>query len=103
METLSQTIAENARDRYDSLDDSEIVANTLIDFNEVLQAIQGSYKTQTLSTLLSYYIINSSVSKREKQGMAEEVGKIIATLDALNSRSDTLTLLQCAVDQELNK
>lgn len=103
METLSQTIAENARDRYYSLDDSEIVANTLIDFNEVLQAIQGSYKTQTLSTLLSYYIINSSVSKREKQGMAEEVGKIIATLDALNSRSDTLTLLQCAVDQELNK
>lgn len=103
METLSQTIAENARHRYDYLDDSEITANTLIDFNEVLQAIQGSYKTQTLSTLLSYYIINSSVSKREKQGMAEEIGKIIATLDALNSRSDTLTLLQCAVDQELNK
>ena len=103
METLSQTIAENARHRYDYLDDSEITANTLIDFNEVLQAIQGSYKTQTLSTLLSYYIINSSVSKREKQGMAEEIGKIIATLDALNSRSDTLTLLQCAIDQELNK
>lgn len=103
METLSQTIAENARHRYDCLDDSEITANTLIDFNEVLQAIQGSYKTQTLSTLLSYYIINSSASKREKQGMAEEVGKIITTLDALNSRSDTLTLLQCAVDQELSK
>lgn len=103
METLCQAIAENARHRYDCLDDSEITANTLIDFNEVLQAIQGSYKTQTLSTLLSYYIINSSVSKREKQGIAEEVGKIIATLDALNSRSDTLTLLQCAVDQELNK
>lgn len=74
-----------------------------MDFNEVLQAIQGSYKTQTLSTLLSYYIINSNVSKREKQNVAEEVGKIITTLDALNSRSDTLTLLQCAVDQELNK
>lgn len=103
METLIQTIAENARHRYDCLDDSEITANTLMDFNEVLQAIQGSYKTQTLSTLLSYCIINSSVSKREKQCMAEEVGKIIATLDALNSRSDTLTLLQCAVDQELNK
>lgn len=103
MEILSQTIAENARHRYDYLDDSEITANTLIDFNEVLQAIQGSYKTQTLSTLLSYYIINSSVSKREKQDMAEEVGKIIATLDTLNSRSDTLTLLQCAVDQEFNK
>lgn len=103
MEELVQTLADNARHRYDCLDDSEIIANTLIDLNDVLQATQGSYKTQTLSNLLSYYLINSSVSKREKQIIAEEVGKIITTLDALNSRSDALALLQCAIDQELNK
>lgn len=66
-------------------------------------ATQGLYKTQTLSNLLSYYLINSSVSKREKQALAEEVGNIISTLDVLNSRSDALTLPQCAIDQELNK
>lgn len=103
MERLIQSIADNARHRYDCLDDSEIIANTLIDLNDVLQATQGSYKTQTLSNLLSYYLINSSVSRVEKQALAKEIGKIITTLDALNSRSDTLTLLQCAVDQELNK
>lgn len=103
MKELFQTIADNVRHRYDSLDDSEIIANTLIDLNDILQATQGSYKTQTLSNLLSYYLINSSVSKREKQVISEEVGKIITTLDVLNSRSDALTLLQCAIDQELNK
>lgn len=103
MKELFQTIADNARHRYDSLDDSEIIAYTLIDLNDVLQATQGSYKTQTLSNLLSYFLINSSATKREKQVIAEEVNKIITTLDALNSRSDTLTLLQCAIDQELNK
>ena len=103
MEGIIQSIADNARHRYDCLDDSEIIANTLIDLNDVVQATQGSYKTQTLSNLLSYFLINSSASKREKQVTADEVGKIITTLDALNSRSDTLTLLQCAIDQELNK
>ncbi len=103
MKELFQTIADNARHRYDSLDDSEIIAYTLIDLNDVLQATQGSYKTQTLSNLLSYFLINSSATKQEKQVTAEEVNKIITTLDALNSRSDTLTLLQCAIDQELNK
>lgn len=103
MKELFQTIADNARHMYDSLDDSEIIAYTLIDLNDVLQATQGSYKTQTLSNLLSYFLINSSATKREKQVTAEEVNKIITTLDALNSRSDTLTLLQCAIDQELNK
>ena len=103
MKELFQTIADNARHRYDSLDDSEIIAYTLIDLNDVLQATQGSYKTQTLSILLSYFLINSSATKQEKQVTAEEVNKIITTLDALNSRSDTLTLLQCAIDQELNK
>ena len=103
MKELFQTIADNARHRYDSLDDSEIIAYTLIDLNYVLQATQGSYKTQTLSNLLSYFLINSSATKQEKQVTAEEVNKIITTLDALNSRSDTLTLLQCAIDQELNK
>lgn len=103
MKELFQTIADNARHRYDSLDDSEIIAYTLMDLNDVLQATQGSYKTQTLSNLLSYFLINSSATKLEKQVTAEEVNKIITTLDALNSRSDTLTLLQCAIDQELNK
>ena len=103
MKELFQTIADNARHRYDSLDDSEIIAYTLIDLNDVLQATQGSYKTQTLSNLLSYFLINSSATTLEKQVTAEEVNKIITTLDALNSRSDTLTLLQCAIDQELNK
>lgn len=103
MKELFQTIADNVRHRYDSLDDSEIIAYTLIDLNDVLQATQGSYKTKTLSNLLSYFLINSSATKREKQVTAEEVNKIITTLDALNSRSDTLTLLQCAIDQELNK
>ena len=103
MKELFQTIADNARHRYDSLDDSEIIAYTLMDLNDVLQATQGSYKTQTLSNLLSYFLINSSATKQEKQVTAEEVNKIITTLDALNSRSDTLTLLQCAIDQELNK
>ena len=103
MKELFQTIADNARHRYDSLDDSEIIAYTLIDLNDVLQATQGSYKTQMLSNLLSYFLINSSATKQEKQVTAEEVNKIITTLDALNSRSDTLTLLQCAIDQELNK
>ena len=103
MKELFQAIADNARHRYDSLDDSEIIAYTLIDLNDVLQATQGSYKTQTLSNLLSYFLINSNATKREKQVTAEEVNKIITTLDALNSRSDTLTLLQCAIDQELNK
>lgn len=103
MKELFQTIADNARHRYDSLDDSEIIAYTLIDLNDVLQATQGSYKAQTLSNLLSYFLINSSATKREKQVTAEEVNNIITTLDALNSRSDTLTLLQCAIDQELNK
>ena len=102
MEIMYQAIAENARHRYDYLDDSEITLNTLMDFKRVLQAIQGSYKTETLSSLLSYFIINSSVSKREKGEIAEEVGRIIATLDALNSHSDTLTLLQCAIEQELD-
>ena len=103
MKELFQTIADNARHRYDSLDDSEIIAYALMDLNDVLQATQGSYKTQTLSNLLSYFLINSSATKLEKQVTAEEVNKIITTLDALNSRSDTLTLLQCAIDQELNK
>ena len=103
MKELFQTIADNARHRYDSLDDSEIIACTLMGLNDVLQATQGSYKTQTLSNLLSYFLINSSATKLEKQVTAEEVNKIITTLDALNSRSDTLTLLQCAIDQELNK
>ena len=103
MKELFQTIADNARHRYDSLDDSEIIAYTLIDLNDVLQATQGSYKTQMLSNLLSYFLINSSATKQEKQVTAEEVNKIITTLDALNIRSDTLTLLQCAIDQELNK
>ena len=103
MKELFQTIADNARHRYDSLDDSEIIAYTLMDLNDVLQATQGSYKTQMLSNLLSYFLINSSATKLEKQVTAEEVNKIITTLDALNSRSDTLTLLQCAIDQELNK
>lgn len=103
MKELFQTIADNARHRYDSLDDSEIIAYTLMDLNDVLQATQGSYKTQTLSNLLSYFLINSSATKQEKQVTAEEINKIITTLDALNSRSDTLTLLQCAIDQELNK
>lgn len=103
MKELFQTIADNARHRYDSLDDSEIIAYTLMDLNYVLQATQCSYKTQTLSNLLSYFLINSSATKLEKQVTAEEVNKIITTLDALNSRSDTLTLLQCAIDQELNK
>ena len=103
MKELFQTIADNTRHRYDSLDDSEIIAYTLKDLNDVLQATQGSYKTQTLSNLLSYFLINSNATKREKQVTAEEVNKIITTLDALNSRSDTLTLLQCAIDQELNK
>lgn len=103
MEEIIQNIADNARHRYEDLDDSEIIANTFLDLNDVLQATQGSYKTQTLSNLLSYFLINSSASKREKQVTADEVGKIITTLDALNSRSDTLTLLQCAIDQELNK
>ena len=103
MKELFQTIADNARHRYDSLDDSEIIAYTLMVLNDVLQATQGSYKTQTLSNLLSYFLINSSATKLEKQVTAEEVNKIITTLDALNSRSDTLTLLQCAIDQELNK
>ena len=43
MEELIQSIADNARHRYDCLDDSEIIANTLIDLNDVLQATQGSY------------------------------------------------------------
>ena len=103
MEEIIQNIADNARHRYEDLDDSEIIANTFLDLNDVLQATQGSYKTQTLSNLLSYFLINSSSTKREKQVTAEEVNKIITTLDALNSRSDTLTLLQCAIDQELNK
>lgn len=103
MEGLIQSIADNARHRYDCLDDSEIIANTIIDLNDILQATQGSYKTKTLSNLLSYYLINSSVSALEKQTLAEEVGNIISTLDVLNSRSDALTLLQCAIDQELNK
>lgn len=103
MEEIIQNIADNARHRYEDLDDSEIIANTFLDLNDVLQATQGSYKTQTLSYLLSYYLINSRASKREKQAIAEEVDKIITTLDALNSRSDALALLQCAIDQELNK
>ena len=103
MEEIIQNIADNARHRYEDLDDSEIIANTFLDLNDVLQATQGSYKTQTLSYLLSYYLINSRATKLEKQVTAEEVNKIITTLDALNSRSDTLTLLQCAIDQELNK
>ena len=41
METMYQAIAENARHRYDYLDDSEITLNTLMDFKRVLQAIQG--------------------------------------------------------------
>ena len=53
MKELFQTIADNARHRYDSLDDSEIIAYTLMDLNDVLQATQGSYKTQTLSNLLN--------------------------------------------------
>lgn len=32
METLSLTIAENARHRYECLDDNERIADTLIDF-----------------------------------------------------------------------
>lgn len=103
MEEIIQNIADNARHRYEDLDDSEIIANTFLDLNDVLQATQGSYKTQTLSNLLSYFLINSSATKLEKQVTAEEVNKIITTLDTLNSRSDTLTLLQCAIDQELNK
>ena len=60
--------------------------------------LPGNLSEETLGAIL---ILRRS--KREKQALAEEVGNIISTLDVLNSRSDALTLLQCAIDQELNK
>lgn len=95
--------ARNAKSRFSESADKEIAIDILENLNDFLHATQSSYKASVLLKLLSFYMLNSCDSIENKEIIAKDVNDIVGVIDALNVHSDTLTLLYCVTDTELNK
>ena len=100
---LIKYTGDKARDRYEYMNDEEIMKDLLDSLKDLLMTIKTGYDNEARSRVLSFYLLNSPDMKNEKSRVTSAFGQVLNTLDAVVRNSENLSLVCNVVDNLLDE